>query len=99
MLTIKSDDVVGRSKTYEAIVKGEQIKKPNVPESFRVLVKELQSLCLDVELLGRDGEVSSAAEEPEVVVPAAAIMPPTVPDSSLFEDEIKKKPKKEKKSK
>jgi DNA-directed RNA polymerase subunit beta len=99
MLTIKSDDVVGRSKTYEAIVKGETIKKPNVPESFRVLVKELQSLCLDVELLGRDGEVSSAAEEPEVVVPAAAIMPPTVPDSSLFEDEIKKKPKKEKKSK
>jgi DNA-directed RNA polymerase subunit beta len=55
MLTIKSDDVMGRSKTYEAIVKGEPIKKPNVPESFRVLVKELQSLCLDVELLSADG--------------------------------------------
>jgi DNA-directed RNA polymerase subunit beta len=52
MLTIKSDDVMGRSKTYESIVKGEPIMKPNVPESFRVLVKELQSLCLDIELLG-----------------------------------------------
>ncbi len=52
MLTIKSDDVVGRAKTYESIVKGEAIKKPNVPESFRVLVKELQSLCLNVELVG-----------------------------------------------
>ena len=51
MLTIKSDDVVGRSKTYESIVKGEPIKTPNVPESFRVLVKELQSLCLDVNLV------------------------------------------------
>ncbi len=50
MLTIKSDDVVGRSRTYESIVKGEPIKTPNVPESFRVLVKELQSLCLDVNL-------------------------------------------------
>jgi len=53
MLTIKSDDVVGRAKTYEAIVKGEPIKKPNVPESFRVLVKELQSLLLNVELVGQ----------------------------------------------
>lgn len=52
MLTIKSDDVIGRAKTYESIVKGEPIKKPNVPESFRVLVKELQSLCLNVELIG-----------------------------------------------
>src|ERR1051326_4686340 len=52
MLTIKSDDVVGRAKTYESIVKGEPIKKPNVPESFRVLVKELQSLCLNVDLIG-----------------------------------------------
>jgi DNA-directed RNA polymerase subunit beta len=54
MLTIKSDDVVGRAKTYESIVKGEPIKKPNVPESFRVLVKELQSLCLNVELIGEN---------------------------------------------
>jgi DNA-directed RNA polymerase subunit beta len=60
MLTIKSDDVVGRAKTYESIVKGEAIKKPNVPESFRVLVKELQSLCLNVELVGE----KLAQEEP-----------------------------------
>ena len=65
MLTIKSDDVVGRSKTYESIVKGEPIKKPNVPESFRVLVKELQSLGLDVELLGDNGAVMSATAEME----------------------------------
>jgi len=51
MLTIKSDDVIGRAKAYESIVKGETIKTPSVPESFNVLVKELKSLCLDVELL------------------------------------------------
>ncbi|MFH1509131.1 MAG: DNA-directed RNA polymerase subunit beta [bacterium] len=51
MLTIKSDDVLGRSKTYESIVKGEPIRKPNIPESFNVLSKELKSLCLDVDLL------------------------------------------------
>lgn len=62
MITIKSDDVVGRSKTYEAIVKGEQIKKPNIPESFRVLVKELQSLSLDVELLGAQGVIDNNSE-------------------------------------
>jgi DNA-directed RNA polymerase subunit beta len=50
MLTIKSDDVVGRSKIYEAIVKGENAPAPGTPESFNVLVKELQSLCLDVRL-------------------------------------------------
>jgi DNA-directed RNA polymerase subunit beta len=99
MLTIKSDDVVGRSKTYEAIVKGEAIKKPNIPESFRVLVKELQSLCLDVELLGRDGAVSSAAEEPEIIVPNLPPVMPLVSETSLFEDEVKKKSKKEKKAK
>jgi DNA-directed RNA polymerase subunit beta len=56
MLTIKSDDVLGRSRTYEAIVKGEPIMTPNIPESFRVLVKELQSLDLDVELIGEQAE-------------------------------------------
>lgn len=54
MLTIKSDDVLGRSKTYESIIKGEEIEKPNVPESFNVLVKELKGLCLDVELVGAE---------------------------------------------
>ena len=55
ILTVKSDDVVGRVKTYEAIVKGENIPKPGVPESFKVLIKELQSLALDVKVLDEDG--------------------------------------------
>ncbi|WP_297750312.1 DNA-directed RNA polymerase subunit beta [uncultured Tessaracoccus sp.] len=55
LLTIKSDDVVGRVKVYEAIVKGENIPDPGIPESFKVLLKELQSLCLNVEVLAADG--------------------------------------------
>ena len=55
ILTIKSDDVVGRVKAYESIVKGENVPKPGIPESFKVLVKELQSLCLDVKVLDDDG--------------------------------------------
>lgn len=55
LLTIKSDDVVGRVKVYEAIVKGENIPEPGIPESFKVLLKELQSLCLNVEVLSTDG--------------------------------------------
>ena len=54
ILTVKSDDVVGRVKTYEAIVKGDNIPEPGVPESFKVLIKELQALCLDVKVLGED---------------------------------------------
>jgi DNA-directed RNA polymerase subunit beta len=56
LLTIKSDDVLGRVKVYEAIVKGENIPEPGIPESFKVLIKEMQSLCLDVEVLGASGE-------------------------------------------
>lgn len=56
ILTVKSDDVVGRVKTYEAIVKGENIPEPGVPESFKVLIKELQALCLDVKVLNDDNE-------------------------------------------
>ena len=56
MLTVKSDDVVGRVKTYEAIVKGENVPEPGVPESFKVLVKELQSLGLDVRLFSEDNQ-------------------------------------------
>ena len=56
ILTVKSDDVTGRVKTYEAIVKGNNIPQPGVPESFKVLVKELQSLCLDVRVLDKDGQ-------------------------------------------
>ena len=55
LLTIKSDDIIGRVKVYEAIVKGENIPEPGIPESFKVLVKEMQSLCLNVEVLSRDG--------------------------------------------
>ncbi|MGH3527516.1 MAG: DNA-directed RNA polymerase subunit beta, partial [Pseudonocardiaceae bacterium] len=55
LLTIKSDDVLGRVKVYEAIVKGENIPEPGIPESFKVLLKELQSLCLNVEVLSSDG--------------------------------------------
>ena len=56
LLTIKSDDVLGRVKVYEAIVKGENIPEPGIPESFKVLVKEMQSLCLNVEVLSKDGQ-------------------------------------------
>ena len=56
ILTVKSDDVVGRVKTYEAIVKGQNVPKPGVPESFKVLIKELQSLGLDVKVLDKDNE-------------------------------------------
>ena len=68
ILTIKSDDMVGRAKTYEAIIKGKQIPKPGMPESFRVLIKELQSLGLDVSLLDKENKVISIdniAEESE----------------------------------
>jgi DNA-directed RNA polymerase subunit beta len=56
ILTVKSDDLTGRRKTYEAIVKGLNIPKPGVPESFKVLIKELQALALDVRVLDEDGE-------------------------------------------
>ena len=56
LLTIKSDDVLGRVKVYEAIVKGENIPEPGIPESFKVLIKEMQALCLNVEVLAKTGE-------------------------------------------
>ena len=65
ILTVKSDDVVGRVKTYEAIVKGENIPEPGVPESFRVLIKELQSLALDVRVLSENEEEIEIKEEEE----------------------------------
>ena len=72
ILTVKSDDIWGRTKTYEAIVKGENIPEPGVPEAFKVLVKELQSLCLDVHVLSDENEEldipdSSDVEEDETV--------------------------------
>jgi DNA-directed RNA polymerase subunit beta len=62
VLTVKSDDVSGRVKTYEAIVKGEDVVQPGIPESFNVLIKELQSLCLSVELLNEDDRTEVASE-------------------------------------
>ena len=71
ILTVKSDDVVGRVKTYESIVKGENIPEPGVPESFKVQVKELQSIGLDIRVLDEDGEDISLQEEEEDVVEAS----------------------------
>ena len=65
ILTVKSDDVVGRVKTYEAIVKGENIPEPGVPESFKVLIKELQALCLDVKVLNDENEEVRLKESSE----------------------------------
>ena len=67
MLTVKSDDVVGRVKTYEAIVKGEDVVQPGIPESFHVLLKELQSLGLSVELMYEESEQLTLSETGEWV--------------------------------
>jgi DNA-directed RNA polymerase subunit beta len=71
ILTIKSDDVLGRVKAYEAIVKGENIPEPGIPESFKVLVKEMQSLCLDVEIISESGEEIELKEDEEDVFKTA----------------------------
>ncbi|GLY27682.1 DNA-directed RNA polymerase subunit beta [Kineosporia sp. NBRC 101731] len=71
LLTIKSDDVVGRVKVYEAIVKGENIPEPGIPESFKVLIKEMQSLCLNVEVLSSDGTSIEMRDSDEDVFRAA----------------------------
>jgi DNA-directed RNA polymerase subunit beta len=71
LLTIKSDDVVGRVKVYEAIVKGENIPEPGIPESFKVLIKEMQSLCLNVEVLSSDGMSIEMRETDDDVFRAA----------------------------
>ena len=84
MLTIKSDDVVGRVKTYEAIVKGEQVIQPGVPESFHVLLKELQGLGLSIELLNK----SMAEELPQgSATPTGEIDWNDMLDISDFDDE------------
>ncbi len=83
ILTIKSDDVPGRSKAYESIIKGESIKKVNVPESFNVLVRELKGLCLDVELL-KDGKRIEDAAGPR---PEHFRQRPATPDVPSSDDE------------
>ena len=97
ILTVKSDDVTGRVKTYEAIVKGQNIPTPGVPESFKVLVKELQSLALDVRVYdnaGEEIELAKLGEEDDIQMPTIA--PETLGESvetselaeSFFEEEI-----------
>ncbi|MDQ0619847.1 DNA-directed RNA polymerase subunit beta [Arthrobacter globiformis] len=71
LLTIKSDDIHGRVKVYEAIVKGENIPEPGVPESFKVLIKEMQSLCLNVEVLSTDGTTIEMRDSDDAVFTAA----------------------------
>jgi DNA-directed RNA polymerase subunit beta len=71
MLTIKSDDTVGRVKAYEAIVKGENIPEPSIPESFKVLLKEMQSLALDVKVVAEDGADVAVREEDDELLRAA----------------------------
>jgi DNA-directed RNA polymerase subunit beta len=71
MLTITSDDTVGRVKAYEAIVKGENIAEPSIPESFKVLLKEMQSLALDVNVVSDDGARAEMGDEDDDLLRAA----------------------------
>jgi DNA-directed RNA polymerase subunit beta len=71
MLTIKSDDTVGRVKAYEAIVKGENIAEPSIPESFKVLLKEMQSLALDIHVISEEGREVEVREEDDELLRAA----------------------------
>ena len=73
LLTVKSDDVVGRVKTYEAIVKGDDVLEPGIPESFKVLVKELQSLGLAVEVLNENEEEVEFANDSDQEVPQIGV--------------------------
>ncbi len=85
ILTVKSDDTVGRVKTYEAIVKGQNVPKPGIPESFKVLIKELQSLCLDVKVLNINNEeidMKQTFEEDEDIIPH-----PVIEDEDFLADE------------
>ncbi|MBU4534094.1 MAG: DNA-directed RNA polymerase subunit beta [Firmicutes bacterium] len=94
ILTVKSDDVVGRVKTYEAIVKGENVPEPGVPESFKVLIKELQSLGLDVKVLSEDDhEVPIREADDDIAETGKELelefrMPQPQPDGEVVEEEV-----------
>jgi DNA-directed RNA polymerase subunit beta (EC 2.7.7.6) len=88
ILTVKSDDVVGRVKTYEAIVKGENIPEPGVPESFKVLIKELQSLCLNVQVLSEDDKEIEIREIDEDITATAKELGIDLHDEQLPEEVI-----------
>jgi DNA-directed RNA polymerase subunit beta len=89
LLTVKSDDVIGRVKTYEAIVKGENVPEPGVPESFKVLIKELQSLCLDVKVLTEEAEEIQIKEEDDDVKEMAKELGLEIeaPREAIYEEE------------
>ena len=87
ILTVKSDDVTGRVKTYEAIVKGNNVPKPGVPESFKVLVKELQSLCLDIKVLDENGdEIELKEDDDDDAVYGPGVRPELAEDDLVFDD-------------
>ena len=87
ILTVKSDDVTGRVKTYEAIVKGNNVPKPGVPESFKVLVKELQSLCLDIKVLDENGdEIELKEDDDDDAVYGPGVRPELAEDDFVFDD-------------
>ena len=89
LLTIKSDDVLGRVKVYEAIVKGQNIPEPGLPESFRVLMKEMQSLCLNVEVLNAEGHVVDTKESEDdayVAAESLGISLSSRPDASSVDE-------------
>ena len=90
ILTVKSDDVVGRTKAFEAIVKGQNIPTPGVPESFKVLVKELQALALDISVLDKDGneiELSTLGQEEEPMNIVAPVTEAAEEEEETFEEE------------
>ena len=90
ILTVKSDDVIGRVKTYEAIVKGENIPEPGIPEAFKVLIKELQSLSLDIKVLGENKEeiAMRELEDEGLNEPETKTEVEITPEESFGEEEI-----------
>ena len=86
ILTVKSDDVVGRVRTYEAIVKGENIPEPGIPESFKVLIKELQSLCLDVKILSEEDEELEVKENVDFDEPESEFEGSVVSDDTEVQE-------------
>lgn len=86
ILTVKSDDVVGRVRTYEAIVKGENIPEPGIPESFKVLIKELQSLCLDVKILSEEDEELEVKENVDFDEPESEFEGSVVSDDAEVQE-------------
>ena len=90
ILTVKSDDTVGRVKTYEAIIKGQNIPAPGVPESFKVLIKELQALCLDIKVLDANKQeiVIPELDPEDTVMPESSSAPANEPEEAASEEAL-----------